>query len=97
LNTKDLIEVWRDEAIKVILPPHLQHLKWSPDFQLYRAWSEDRYYLKFKKPINLKGHKIFYALYIPCKWRNNYYCILTNKESLSYHQSNKISQKADGI
>ena len=47
MNTHELIHVWQGEALHHILPtPEVKTLYHLNLLEVYRAWHEDKYYLK---------------------------------------------------
>lgn len=71
--SKKLIEVWRHDSLKLILPPHLSGLKWSADAQVLKSYY--CFYIKIWQPSIYFNFKVK-SLYIPCKWNGNYYRVM---------------------
>lgn len=68
----NLIEIWRDESLKLILPDHLLKLRWSADVQVFREFHEDIYHIKFWASRAFIAGDVK-SFYVPCKWKHKFY------------------------
>ena len=80
MNTNRLIDIWRNEAVKLVIPGDPYYVPWrslwnNDGVSIYREWLQDKYYFKLDK----EGYfwKMYsYNLYLPFIYCHKFYEVL---------------------